>query len=122
MTARIRARARCARRLHQVIVGAEVEALDAVLELGPGGEDEDRDVIGLAQPAKDLDSVDLRKAEIEDHQVRQELGGGAQRLFAVAGGAHLVPLGPECAPKHVGDLCVVLDDQNATRDCLALQH
>ncbi len=105
-------------RLYEVVVRAEVEALNAVLKLSPCGEDQDRHVVGLAEAAQHLNAVDLRESEVQDHQIGQEFRGLFQSLLAIAGGAHLVPFGPKRAPQHIGDLCVVLDDQHAA--CLSL--
>src|SRR4051794_2876664 len=54
-------------RLDEVVVGAGVEALDAGLDGVARGEHEDRHVVGRAKAPRDLDAVDLRKPEVEDH-------------------------------------------------------
>ena len=100
-------------RLDEVVVGAAVESLDAVVGLGARGEDQDRDVALGAQPAADLDAVEPRQAEVEDDEVGDELLGRRERLLAVGRGAHLVALLAQGAAQHVGDLVVVLDDQHA---------
>src|SRR3954452_5210669 len=56
-------------RLHEVVVGAGVEALDARLDRVARGQHEDRHVVGGAQAPGDLDAVDLRQAEVEDDEV-----------------------------------------------------
>ena len=100
-------------RLDQIVVGAAVEALDAVLGVGARGEDQDRDVALGADAAADLDAVEPRQAEVEHDEVGDELLGGVERLHAVGGRAHLVALLAQRAPQHVGDLGVVLDDEHA---------
>src|SRR3954469_2504875 len=56
-------------RLDEVVVGAGVEALDARLDRVARGEHQDRHVVGGPQAAGDLDAVDLRQPEVEDHEV-----------------------------------------------------
>ena len=77
-------------RLHEVIVGAGVEALDAVVQVGARGEDQHRDIVVGAAP-QHLDAVQFREAQVEDHDVGHELRGGGERLLAVAA-SHLVAL------------------------------
>ena len=102
-------------RLHQVVVGAGVEALDAIVEVGARGQDQDRDVGLGAQPPADLDPVEPGQAEVEDDEVGDELLGGAQRVDPVGRGAHLVALLAQRAAQDVGDRLVVLDDEHAAR-------
>ena len=103
-------------RLDQVVVGAAVEAGDAVLGLGAGGQHQDRHVAVGAQPAADLDAVEAREPEVEDDEVGDEAGGDVERLDAVGRGAHLVALVAQRAAQDVGDVGVVLDDQHAAAD------
>src|SRR4051812_36871968 len=100
-------------RLDQVIVGAAVEAGDAVLGLGAGGQHQDRHVAIAAQAPTDLDPVESRQAEVEDDEVGKEAGSDVERLGSVGGGADFVALVAERAAEHVGDVDVVLDDENA---------
>ena len=117
-SARIRASSSLALEgLDQVVVGAAVEAVDAVLGLGPRGQHQDRHVAVGAQPAADLDPVEAREAEVEDDQVGDEAGGDVERLDAVGRGADLVALVAQRAAQDVGDLGVVLDDEDAAAGC-----
>ena len=106
--------------LDQVVVGAAVEAVDAVLGLGPGGQHQDRHVAVGAQAPADLDAVEPGQAEVEDDQVGDEAGGDVERLDAVGGGADLVALVAQRAAQDVGDLGVVLDDQDAAADLFSV--
>jgi len=57
-------------RLDQVVVGARVEAVDAVLDRLPRGEHEDGDPVARgAQAATDLETVDVGKPDVEHHAV-----------------------------------------------------
>ena len=66
------------------------------------------------QPAADLDAVEPGEPEVEDDQVGDELARRPQRLLAVGGGAHLVALLAQRPAQDVGDLLVVLDDEDAS--------
>ena len=74
---------------------------------------EDRHVALLAQAPADLDSVELRQAQVQDHRV------GLEDLRLLEGGlsirrqAHLVPLHSERTTKCAGDIGVVLHDQDS---------
>jgi hypothetical protein len=99
-------------RLDEVVVGADVEALDARLERVARSEHEDRHVVAvLAQAAGDVDAVQPRQPEVEDDQVRQERMRLVERLDAVAGELDVVPVQPQRALQDVGDFLVVLDDE-----------
>src|SRR3954468_6821970 len=100
-------------RLDEVVVGAGVEALDARLDGVARGEHEDRHVVGRAQAPRDLDAVDLREAEIEDHEVGMVGGGLVERGLAVARDPHVVAVQAQRALQDLGDLVVVLDDEHA---------
>ena len=106
--------------LDQVVVGAAVEAGDAVLGLGAGGQHQDRHVAVGAQPAADLDAVEAGEAEVEDDQVGDEAGGDVQRLDAVGRGLDLVALVAQRTPQDVGYVGVVLDDQDSARGRVGL--
>ncbi len=99
--------------LDEVVVGAAVEAVDPILCLRAGGQHQDRDVAVGSQAAADLDPVEPGKTEIEDDQVGDESGGGVERVDPVGGGADFVALVAERAAQDVGDLDVVLDEEDA---------
>ena len=100
-------------RLDEVVVGAGVETLDARLDGVAGGEYQDRHVVALAQRLGDLDAVELRQAEVEDHQIGQEGVRLVERGHAVAGDADVVALHAQRALQDLGDRVVVLDDEDA---------
>ena len=101
-------------RLDEIVVGADVEALDARVERVAGGQHQDRRVVlVLAQPARDVDAVHARETEVEHEDVGQERVHLVERRDAVAGEPDLVALQPQRALQHLGDLLVVLDDEDA---------
>ena len=62
-----------AERLDHVVVGAELEADDAVGLRAAGGEDDDRDARAGADRAADVAAVAVGQVEVEQDQVRLEL-------------------------------------------------
>ncbi len=88
ITARRRARSSVIEeRLGQVVVGAGVEAADAVALLAARGEHDDGDVARLlaaAQAAADLDTGELRQHPVEQDEIGFFFRSDEQRLFAVA--------------------------------------
>src|SRR5829696_2943819 len=98
--------------LDQVVVGAGVQPLDPGLDGVAGGQDEDRDVVAIAQPAGHVDAVQSGEAQVEDDHVWREGGGGVQGGLAVAGHPDLVALDAQGALQGLSDLVVVLDDEH----------
>ena len=75
-----------AERLGEVIVGAELEAGDAVALGAARGEHQDRDRRReriAAQLAADGEAVDVGKIEIEDHEIEAAALHGHQAFVAV---------------------------------------
>ena len=95
-------------RLDDVVVGAELEADDAVDLLAARGDDDDRHARALAQAAADLEAVDVGQAQVEQDEIgsarleRRLPGGGTLDLEAF-------PLEP--FDERLGDRVLVLDDQ-----------
>ena len=78
-------------RLDEVVVGAGVEAVDAVVDRVARGEHEHRGAVaGGAQPAADLEAVDARHHDVEHDRVDGALGERVERLLAVLGEVHVV--------------------------------
>lgn len=88
--------------LHQVVVPAQVQALDAVLEGVPGGEEEDGPLVArfprLLCEAEAAVLV-LGKAHVQDHEVGLQLQEGLPGLSQAPGPANPVALGGE-GPGH----------------------
>ncbi len=79
-------------RLGEVVVGADAEAADLVVEPGQPREDEDRRVDARgAQPAQHLVAVDVRQHQVEDDDVVVvELADLEAVLAQIGGVAHVV--------------------------------
>ena len=100
-------------RLDEIVVGARVEAVDAVRHRVPRGEHQHRHAVaGAAQPAADLEAVDVRKADVEHHRVRgaaRDLGEGGLAAFGRHG---VVATEHERAAQGIAQSAVVVDDQD----------
>ena len=75
-------------RLGDVVVGAHVEAVQAVALLDPRGEHDHRQIRGrrlAAQLAAELEAGHVRQHPVEQDQVRRALGDQRQRLVGVEG-------------------------------------
>ena len=101
-------------RLGDVVVGAELEAVDHVVRLVARREHEDRrEVAVLAQPLADLEAVDLGQPDVEQDEVVAPRLGGGQPGAAVAGDVDVVLLAVQVDAEALGEGFLVLDEQDA---------
>ncbi len=105
-------------RLDDIVVRAEVEAVDAGAHIGARGDHDDGDGAELADPAAHLEAVLVGQPEIEQHhRERFRMVGqqGLERFLAVA----CVHDGQAVLGEHRGqgrgDMIVVLDEQQSHR-------
>lgn len=98
----------------QVIVGAEVEAADAILDAASGGEDEDGAVEAESpQVTAEGEAVEAGEHEIEKDQVGLAVGGEGEASLAVGGGEDAVAVPGEAVVEHGAHGRFVLDDEDA---------
>lgn len=101
-------------RLAQIIVGAALQPADSLLQRVAGGEDQDRHVLpGLAPLAQQIQTVEARQAEIEDHRVVRRT---VQRIFADDAVGEPVQIEAEFGQPGldaVPDQFVIFDQQNS---------
>ena len=102
-----------AERLDHVVVGAELEADDAVGLGAAGGEDDDRDAGAGADRAADVAAVAVGQVEVEQDQVGLEALGQLERPRRRARDVRLEPLAGERLGERLGDRALVLDEQDA---------
>ena len=102
-----------AERLDQIVVGAQLQADDAVLDLALGGEHDDGHVGVVADGAADTLARDAREHEVEDDQVEVVLGEFLQRLLAVADGGYPIVLALKICGYGIADGLLVLHQQDA---------
>ena len=72
-------------RLHDVVVGTQVQKTDALGLLGTTGQDDDGQPAVAPEPGEHLLAVEAREPEVQDHQVVAAETGLAQRAGAVGG-------------------------------------
>ena len=99
--------------LGDVVVGADLEPEDLVDLLRLRREHDDRDDALGAEAAADLEAVDARHHDVEDHEVEALAGEGLERLLAVARGDDLVALLLEGEAQQLEDRLLVVDQQDA---------
>ncbi len=99
-------------RLGDVIVGAGVQRLDLVGAVGAAGQHDDRRVGPPPQALNDLHAIQVRQAEIQDHQVGGIFRGQLECLGAGPGGVHLVLPHPQVDPQRAEYLRLVVDHQH----------
>ena len=103
-----------AERLGDIIVGAGLEAADAVALLAARGQHDDRHVgrrRAAAQAAADFDPADALDHPVEEDDVGPHFIGQHQRFLAVAGAGHLVTCALEMIGEQIGERAVVFDQQ-----------
>ena len=107
-----------AERLGEVVVGAHLEADDALGFLGAGGQHDDRDrrgvLVGAQQPA-DLEAVDVRQHQVEHDEIRR-LGARPRRARRVPTKRASVayPAFSRYRADEFRDVGIVLDHQDAS--------
>ena len=98
--------------LDEVVVGAQLQADDAVLDLALCGQHDDRHAGGLADGATDALAGELGQHEVKDHEVKGVLLELLDGALAVADAAHDVALALEVGSHGVADCLLVLNKQN----------
>ena len=71
--------------LHQVVVGAALEAADTIFHLAPRGEHQYRRLLALTQCSQYGQAVDTRQHAVQNQQVVVDLGGHVQTVDAGMG-------------------------------------
>src|SRR5712692_1426380 len=102
--------------LGDVIVGAHLQAHDAVGFFAARGEHEDGETIERIIPADFPANVEAgkpRKHEVEKQEIRRRFLEGAQAAAAVEGGVDLKTFVGEVVANQFNDIAVVFDDQDA---------
>ena len=102
--------------LGQVVVGSQVQSGDLVLLVGPGGDHHHRQRGPAAKLAQNVQTVHIRQAQVQDHQVRTVRGDHGHGLGTVAGPHGLIAIGGENGGDEVGDALFILNDQDFFTD------
>ena len=107
-----------AERLDQVVVGAQPEAVDALVLAGLGRQHEDGHVGAAADVAADLLAGHVGQHEVEHDEGRAHALGERQAVGAVAGDEHRVAVALEVGAHDLLHGGLVVDDD----DLLVLVH
>ena len=100
--------------LGQVVVGTGFEGGQAIVELAPPAQEQDRQVEPvITQRGADLASVSVGERDVEHEQLRRIGGERLDRLLSGGGQAHRVALGAQRPAQHVAQRMVVLADAHA---------
>src|ERR1700694_641878 len=100
--------------LGHVVVGAEAEALDLVLDAGKAGEDQNRRLdLGDAQRAENFVSRHVRQVQVEQDDVVVVELAEIDALFAEVGGVDVERFGLEHQLDALRRRTVVFDQENA---------
>ena len=104
-----------AERLRHVVVAAQGQPGDLVLQGVAGGQEQCRgvDAVG-AQPAQHPEAVHAGHHHVEDHRVRPGFARPVQGLGAVGGGVDLESLELEAHREQFDDVGLVVDDEDAS--------
>ena len=100
-------------RLDEVVVGAGVEALDAIVDRVARGEHEHRGAVaGLAHAPADLEAVEPGHAHVEDHGVGRRGGQPVECRSAICREVHVVAFERKRPLERGPDGRLVVDDQD----------
>ena len=103
-----------AERLGDVVVGADLEADDAVDLVALGRQDDHRRRHALAaQDAEHLDAAHAGQHHVEEDEVEPLAAGGLERRLAIGGGGDLVALAGQVEGERLAQGGIVLDQQQA---------
>jgi hypothetical protein len=109
--------------LHEVIVGAGIEALNAILDGVLGREDEDGGLDPpLAKRSQDLEAVATRQHEIQEDEVERILVDEKEGFLARRSDEDVVALRREPTAQRHRHLRFVLDDQDAHVTSTPAEH
>ncbi|MNS06164.1 hypothetical protein D3C72_375840 [compost metagenome] len=100
------------KRLDQVIVGAQFQALDAVGDVIAGGEEQHRGVGFLAQAAQDFPAVHFRHHHVQHDHIEIVFQRKVQAIDAVAGQAYGVTELLQAVEQVITGLGFIFDDEN----------
>ena len=101
--------------LHQVVVGAQLQADDAIFHLALRRQHDDRHIGGVADDAADALARHPGQHEVEDDQIEMMLLELFQGVLAVADGGHPVVLALQIGRHRIADGLLVFNQKNASR-------
>ncbi|BDZ59407.1 hypothetical protein GCM10025872_30640 [Barrientosiimonas endolithica] len=104
-----------AERLRDVVVAADRQPLDLVVDRVARGEEDDGHVVAVAaQPPGHGEAVHVGEHHVHDREVEGVLLGEAERLLPVGRRVHLEPGELQARGQQLADVGLVLDDEQAS--------
>ena len=101
-------------RFAQIVVGAALQPADPLLQRIAGGKDQHRHILpGLAPLAQEIQSIEARQAEIEDHRVIRRAAQGVFTNRAVGEPVQIEAEFGQPGLDAVPDQFVIFDQQNS---------
>ncbi len=107
--------------LDHVVVGAGLQPDHHVDVVAARGQQDDRQLVGPADPPADLETVDSGQHDVEHDQIRPLLAQQLETVLTARSGRHAVPLAGQGELQGRTDGVVVLDQQQG-RHGLILAH
>ncbi|MNE63330.1 hypothetical protein D3C80_1586740 [compost metagenome] len=105
------------KRLGDVVIGADFQALDLVVFLAFGGEHDDRDIPGqliALEAASQFDTGRARQHPVEEDQVRLAIDDDCMGLLRILGFEAVIASHLQCHGDHFANRRFVVDDQNVS--------
>ncbi len=100
-------------RLAEVVVGAELQADDAIDVIAARGEHEDRGVVRGAELAQHVEAADARQHHIQDQDLEIVRFEFRERIAAVVHALDLEVFGVQIFGEHLAQFAIVVDEQNS---------
>ena len=105
-----------AERLGQVIVSSQIQSGNLILLMRTGGDYDHRHGRPAADLTQDVQTVHIRQAQIQNHQIGAVRGDHRHGLGTAAGPHGVIAVGCENGGDEVGNAFLVLNDQNFLAD------
>lgn len=102
-------------RLHQVVVGSRIEAVQAICDVVAGGEEDNGALRGGPQAMREPEPVHPGHHDVEDRQLGTEPAGDLVEVGAVRPGMHPVSRTAQPVLQRRPEGVVVLDDEHPHR-------
>src|SRR5258707_6677223 len=100
------------KRLDQIIVGAQFQALNAVIFISASGEHENRSFGPGANAAADLKTVERRQHDVENHKVRMLARVQSQPIGPISGDDDGIPSVSQIEIEQVNNTFFILNNQD----------
>ena len=107
--------------LRDVVVGAQLQAEHLVDLLGLGGQHDDGHGAAGADPAADVEAVELGQHHVQHDEVEAAVAQARESLPSVQGRDHVVALLAQRIREQLLDRSLIVDEQYARRSALTFE-